>query len=152
MVAGTAVLWRPERRACTLASHYHLCLGIRHPQLRRANCIQISQAAGKSIPPPPLRVNSARVAGGSPPVPAHRSPGLQFPVVQRPVPVESKAQCVRAQKRPDQPREAWRWREAFGGKGKPPPLSCSLLPERIPGQIVYGQRLRSVKTVVAEAE
>lgn len=92
-------------------------------------------------------VNSARVAGGAAPAPLHSIwPEPQSPVRQEPDPDPSKVQPVRAQKRPDQPVEAWKAREVSLGSSKPVLWSGGLPAfARMPGHTVYSHRLTNVK-------
>lgn len=81
-------------------------------------------------------MNSANVAGGAPPEPAHCNLPPQSPVTHFPAPEASKLQPVRPQIRPDHPGGAVTWTEDPEGKENPPPPICGPFPVRIPGQTV----------------
>lgn len=91
-------------------------------------------------------MNSARVAGGAAPLPAHSNfPEPQSPVTQENLPDESSLQMVRPQKRPAQPEGAERvfdspfWREKpVAVRGVEPAFDST------PGQTVYAQLLVNV--------
>lgn len=96
-------------------------------------------------------MNSASVAGGAPPAPAHFNLLPQSPVPHLPEPSASKLQYVRAQNRPDQPGETVKVTEDPEAKANPPSPSCAPFAVRIPGQIVEPQWFVKVK-VVPETE
>lgn len=92
-------------------------------------------------------MNSASVAGGAPPAPAHFNFPPQSPVVHVPEPEASKLHPVRPQNRPDQPGGAFKVTEDPEAKANPPSPSAVPPEVRIPGQTVKLQRFVKVKTV-----
>lgn len=99
-------------------------------------------------------MNSAREAGGAPPVPLHSSRPEQSPVVQFPcMPDLSKLHPVRAQKRPDHPVGACTVIVAFGRSCRPPFASCGRpAPDWIPGHIVSLHLFCNVNTAAFDPE
>lgn len=94
-------------------------------------------------------MNSAKVAGGAAPLPEHSIfPEPQSPVTQEKLPVESKEQRVRPQKRPPQEVGAvmildspfWRAKPVGESRGTP-------ALERMPGHTVWPQLFIIVKVV-----
>lgn len=100
-------------------------------------------------------MNSAREAGGAPPVPLHsRRPPPQSPVVQFPcLPDGSKLQPVRAQKRPDQPVGATTSAFSFGLSCRPPLISVGWpAPDWVAGHIVCLHLFCNVKVAALDPE